>query len=430
MSSIAAEIGATATKLRALATADPHAGVHWSGTAAIQAYARAATLPPKLDKAHASYGAAGACLTGYAAALANAQAESKAAVRAATAAEIDLAIAQTAQRQAAAIDAAQSAAAVAAGKPAPPPTAPRYDTPIADANSRIRRAVEANEAAHDNQRTAANTAAAALHAASRAGIANKKWWQHALSSVGHWATSAWTDSLRFISKAATAISALAGIAAVLVAVVGIICPPLEGVAATLETVSLVAASIATVADVALAAAGKGSWTAVGWDALALAPTAASKVIRKLTPAIRDLRLFKPSTVAHASSDVREIAYGATDALYPRIVGIGSGTRRINFRPHAADPDWGLTKRHIDKHLFGTSKYSLKFVDPTGTTDTWLGYIQDLASRRPTAVLRNGIEDTVGVFPRSDGNGTFLLGIRLSTKSNGSFDLVTLLTRQW
>ncbi|MGH8889613.1 MAG: hypothetical protein ACRDV3_07590, partial [Acidothermaceae bacterium] len=295
LSSIAAEIGATATKLRALAAADPRVGVHWSGTAAIQAYARAATLPPKLDKAHTSYGAAGASLTGYASALANAQAESTAAVRAANAAEIDLAIADTARRQAAASDAAQAAAAVAAGKPAPPPSAPRYDAAIADAQARIRRAVQANEAAHDDQRNAAKTAAASLHAASHAGIANKKWWQHALSDVGHWASTAWTESLRFVSKTATAISALAGIAALVVAVVGIFCPPLEAAAATLETISLVAASIATVADVALAATGKGSWTAVGWDALALSPSAASTVIRKLTPAIRDLRLFKPST---------------------------------------------------------------------------------------------------------------------------------------
>src|SRR6185437_12753835 len=112
----------------------------------------------------------------------------------------------------------------------PPPAAPRFDTAIADAQARIRRAVQANEAAHDGQRAAAKTAAAALHQASHAGIANKKWWQHALSNVGHWASAGWTDSLRFVSKTATAISAIAGIAALVVAVVGIFCPPLEAVA--------------------------------------------------------------------------------------------------------------------------------------------------------------------------------------------------------
>ena len=428
MSSIAAEIATTATQLRALATADPHSEVHWTGTAAVQAYARAITLPPKLDKAHASYADAGASLTGYANALAAAQAEAGAAIRAANAAEIDLAVADTARRQAAASDAAEAAAAIAASKPAPAPTAPRYDAAIADAQARIRRAVDANQAAHVRQQAAAKAVAGALHTASRAGIANKHWWQHALSTAGQWASTAWTDSLRYISKTATAISALAGLAALVVAVVGIFCPPLEVVAAALEDISLSAASIAAVADLALAVTGKGSWTTVGWDALSFAPAGASKVVRKLAPAIRRLRLFKPSTVAHASTGLRSTDE-TTIALHPTIVGEGTSTRRINFRPHAADPDWGLTKVHVNKHIFGRSKFSLSVIDPAGTTDDWFRYIQDLANRPPTKTLDDGIIDIKGKFPKADGTGTFRLGIRLSPTPDRTFDLVTLLTSQ-
>jgi hypothetical protein len=320
LSSIAAEIATTATQLRALATADPRSEVHWTGTAAVQAYARAITLPPKLDKARASYADAGTSLTGYANALAAAQAEANAAIRAADAAEIDLAVADTARRQAAASDAAAAAAAIAASKPVPPPTAPRYDAAIADAQGRIRRAVDANQAAHDRQRAAAKTAAGALHTASRAGIANKKWWQHAIAAVGHWASTAWTDSLRFISKTATVISALAGIAALVVAVVGIFFPPAEVVAAALESVALAAASIAAVADVALAVTGKGSWTTVGWDALSFAPTGAAKLLRKFAPTIRDIRLFKPTTVAHASTRPVSRVGEAVTVVHPVLPG--------------------------------------------------------------------------------------------------------------
>lgn len=359
LSSIAAEIGTTAAKVRALASAGPRVGVDWSGGAAIRAYARAATLPPKLDKARASYGDAGAALSAYARALAAAQADSQAAVRAADTAEVDLALAETARRQAEASDAAQAAAAMSAGQSAPPPVAPRYDTAIADAQARITRAVHTNQAAHDQQRTAAKAAAAALQQASHAGIANKNWWQHALSGVGHWASTTWTASLRFVSKTATAISALAGIAALIVAVVGIICPPLEAVAATLETISLVAAAVATVADIALAATGNGTWTAVAWDALALAPTAASTVVRKLTPAIRDLRLFKPSTIAHASTGVHSTAGVVADEAEIKLTTADSWanpkTLVRHFRDHAAD----VSATSIDDYASKASEFLQK-----------------------------------------------------------------------
>ncbi|MFK4089365.1 RHS repeat-associated core domain-containing protein [Kribbella sp. NPDC020789] len=108
---------------------------------------------------------------------------------------------------------------------------------------------------------------------------------------------------------------------------------------------------------------------------------------------------------------------------------GARTRTINFRPSASDARWGLTRQHLNKHLFGSGRHSLRTIDPAGTTDQWVGYIQDLARRPSTAQLNDGIEDIVGTFPKADGSGTFQLGIRISPLGDGTFDLVTVLTRQ-
>jgi hypothetical protein len=39
------------------------------------------------------------------------------------------------------------------------------------------------------------------------------------------------------------------------------------------------------------------------------------------------------------------------------------------------------------------------------------------------------EDIVGTFPKADGTGTFQFGIRIRDNGDGTFDLVTLLTKQ-
>ncbi len=111
------------------------------------------------------------------------------------------------------------------------------------------------------------------------------------------------------------------------------------------------------------------------------------------------------------------------------LGPGVVTRKINWRPNAADPNWGLTGTHMNKHMFGNSKYSLSKIDPDGNADIWRGYMQDLASRPHTGTTTNGMLDIVGTFPRAGGGGNFQFGIRLSPNSNGSFDLITLLTKQ-
>lgn len=79
-------------------------------------------------------------------------------------------------------------------------------------------------------------------------------------------------------------------------------------------------------------------------------------------------------------------------------------------------------------MFGSGKYSLQKIDSAGNTDLWVGYLQDLAGRPATNSHASGIFDVFGTFEKADGSGSFQLGIRLSPNVNGSYDLVTILTK--
>jgi len=421
LESVAAEVAATSAKLRAVSVGS------WTGAAASRAHQRTVSLPPKLEKVRVSYATAATALGGYASALAQSQNESAAAVRAAEAAAADLAAAR-------ALAAAAAGSASPSGSAIASPSAPRYDGEIADAESRLARATAANAAAHDAQRSAARVAAAGLRQASHQGIRNQPWWRHAAGAVAHWASSTWATSLRLVSKVATTVSALAGLAALVVSVAGIFFPPLEAAAAVLETISLVSGIAGTIADTALAATGRASWTAVGFDALGLAPWAGSKLVRKAGRLIRN-----PRTVVFASTGRSEprgftgsrLTGGPTQGSRtdPVIVGSARNTRLINYRPRAADPKWGLRGDHLRKHIFGPEPSALAEIDPVGTPDRWLAYMQDLASRPATVRRLDGVEDIIGTFAKADGSGTFKFGIRVMPTADGSFDLVTLLTRQ-
>jgi Bacterial CdiA-CT RNAse A domain len=324
LESIALDVANIAGRLRALAAGDDS----WTGAAAVSAHVRSAALPPSLDKANTSYAAAGRALSSYARTLADAQDQSASAIAAAARASAELASLVAARAAAAARDAAASATALLAGLPRPPATAPRYEASIDEATAQLKRAVASNDEAHEQQRQAARTAAAALQQASHAGIRNQSWFHHVTHSVGHWASTHWTATLREVSKIGTVVSALAGAAALILAVAGVAFPPLEAAAAALETVSLVSAVAAGMADTALAATGKASWSAVGIDAVTLVPAGLGKVVTKAAPLLRESRLIKPSTVVHASqgdmgraigeSHGARLAYpgglGANDAL--------------------------------------------------------------------------------------------------------------------
>jgi hypothetical protein len=107
-------------------------------------------------------------------------------------------------------------------------------------------------------------------------------------------------------------------------------------------------------------------------------------------------------------------------------------RRVWILPDrlaGAQPNWGLRGEHRDKHLFGDSAYALRNIDPDGTTDDWVHHLSDLFQRPATAITRNGMLDIIGRFPKKGGGGDFQLGVRLSPRPDGTFDLITLLTAQ-
>jgi len=425
LDSIAADVANIAAQLRSLASS-----TDWAGTAARSAHARSATVPPKLDKAQISYSAAGGALRSYARSLDDAQQQSQSAIASADQASAELSAARAAQATAASSDAAAAAAAKAAGLPAPAPTAPRYEASIEDAVSRLNRARALNDGAHDLQRQAARIAAGALQQASREGIHNASWMHRVTHSIGHWASTHWAAALREVAKVANVVSALAGLAALVLAVAGVLFPPLEAAAAVLETVSLVSAAVGALADTALAVTGHASWNAVGVDALSLAPAGLGKVVTKAAPLIRESRLVKPTTVVHASTAIHpdEVKLRSLTTLgHPP--GATGDLRVVNCAPHGGHADWGFTDFHIDKHFFGSGSYSLSRIDPQGGFETWLTHLQ-LLSRRPITTLRsNGMQDIIGRFEKADGSGRFRLGLRLMAKDDGTFNLVTVLTGQ-
>lgn len=108
---------------------------------------------------------------------------------------------------------------------------------------------------------------------------------------------------------------------------------------------------------------------------------------------------------------------------------GSTVRKINF-VSKADKNWGLTKKHLHKHFFGTSKkHALVNVDPGGNPDLWMQYMLDLVQRAPTTVKADGVIDIVGVFTKHGSGSTFKMGVRLMPLDDGTFDLITVLTKQ-
>jgi hypothetical protein len=420
LESIALDVANIASRLRALAAGDDS----WTGAAAVAAHSRSVALPPSLDKANASYAAAGSALVSYARTLADAQDQSTSAIAAAGRADAELAAAVAAHAAASTRDAETLLTARSAGLPPPPATAPRYEASIDEATAQLKRAVASNDQAHEQQRHAARLAASALQQASHAGIHNRSWFHHVTHSVGHWASTHWTATLREVSKVGTVVSALAGAAALILAVAGVAFPPLEAAAAALETVSLVSAVAAGMADTVLAATGKSSWTAVGVDALSLAPAGLGKLVTKAAPLIRESRLLKPSTVVHASNGEAAKLRSLTTLGHPP--GAAADARVINCKPRRGS-DWGFSPVHLEKHFFGPGSYSLSRIDPAGTTELWLNHLRALGTRPVTKLRNNGMQDIIGRFEKADGSGRFKLGLRIMPKDDGTFDLVTFLT---
>jgi len=72
---------------------------------------------------------------------------------------------------------------------------------------------------------------------------------------------------------------------------------------------------------------------------------------------------------------------------------------------------------------------LKTIDPAGTADKWASHLTELFSSPVTGKTSNGMFDIIKQFPKADGSGTFNMGIRLAPRQDGTFDLITILTKQ-
>jgi Pretoxin HINT domain len=113
-----------------------------------------------------------------------------------------------------------------------------------------------------------------------------------------------------------------------------------------------------------------------------------------------------------------------------IVESGPSPRSVRFRPQdPANPGRGLTQAHLKKHFFGSKPTALQQIDPGGTADEWSQYLAELIRSPVTGSTSNGMLDIVKLFPRADGSGLFKLGVRLAPKPDGTFDLITVLTKQ-
>lgn len=139
--------------------------------------------------------------------------------------------------------------------------------------------------------------------------------------------------------------------------------------------------------------------------------------------------FSPAARSRAPIDTRTWLPFLASSLPSHVRGKGPHGRLINMRPRVPDPVWGLSRHHINKHLFGIGPLSLRTLDPGGGPAIWMDHVRSLASRGATRTRNDGVQEIIGEFPRTDGTGTFQFGIRLQPLRDGRFNLITLLTQQ-
>lgn len=111
-----------------------------------------------------------------------------------------------------------------------------------------------------------------------------------------------------------------------------------------------------------------------------------------------------------------------------LVDKGSVIRKIKLLP-STNSKWGLTGKHLRKHFYGESKFALNKIDNAGNADKWKNHLAELFNSPVGSSTSNGMIDVVKHFPKADGSGTFKMGIRLKDNLDGTFDLVTVLTKQ-
>lgn len=436
----------------------------WRGSSADAFRDRIDKLPGHLDRLQASYAAAAAGLRGYAASVRQLADDAVAQQRMMTQSRADADAASV--RQAAWTPPLDPMT----GQPDLTVTNPHTAT-VAAANASVRKARAQLLALADRRRTADHAVIGSLKHAHSEGIKNRHWWQQALETASN-----------VLVRITMVLMVVALVAIVVLAIVQPeLIPGLLLLAGQVLT-GLSAAQLA-VDGTRKATGGNVSWGTLGMSAVGLLPGIGGlgdlarglpaldrglQALRESADSVRGLGIAGGAFVRSLGNDLKATRYAVrladtgagtsyagierqgktagqllsaakaaatsarADSMSDKgfvLLDGGSATRQINYRPAAADPQWGLTKAHLAKHFFGSGPFSLTRIDPAGTVDIWTRHLQELAGRPPTTKLTEGIIDIVGSFPRTDGVGTFRFGIRLAPTTDGSYDLITLLTRQ-
>lgn len=115
----------------------------------------------------------------------------------------------------------------------------------------------------------------------------------------------------------------------------------------------------------------------------------------------------------------------------RLVEETNPIRKINLFSNKS-PKHGFTFDHLQKHLYDPDPenlLALRNIDPKGNADIWMNNIAHAAQSPATAIEPGGILRIKNIYSKSDGSGTYKLGVRLEVREDGSYDLLTILTGQ-
>lgn len=346
------QIGAEAAELADTLRSVAHVNAFWRGVAASHAEDRLAHLSRELDVVAVAYQEGGRILQRYAIRLGDVQHEERAATRSALRAAEDLADAERLLAAATAHDTAAAATAHANGMAAPPATAPRCALLASEARNRLEAAQARAAASREEFAGLAQRTAALLESATPPPLPHQRWWRQLAHRAGQWTSRHWKEALRNVAKFAESVATMATVAALAIAAVGVLFPPLEVLAAATETIAAVSGATATLAtatvnlsdprtrgagfielaEVALPGPARKMAGKLGIDALE-APT--SMAIRR-PKAPRDVPLgFRDKQHFEAFGAILHRRLAALG--YPNAVGVMQGSSVTGFRFRTGKP---------------------------------------------------------------------------------------------
>ncbi|WP_448061173.1 hypothetical protein [Cellulomonas hominis] len=344
---------------------------------------KAGEVAGKIDDAHGRYDATGRALTAYADALDGAQARSERALR-------------DAQNADQALTAAQGRVRRASGD------LDDADDETDDAElARLRRSLasargdrDAAEAALARARTELDgaitdrdTAAARAEQAIRAGMSGDglgdSWWDDWGSAVVH------------------AISSVAGIVAGVAGILALVLCWVPVLGQALAVVAAVATAVKLVADIALLAAGEGSWSDVAWGAVSLATFGVGRVIsvaaRGASTGAQGVARLESGRLAATSMANRVsmgLRSGSSQSAINQMVGPRLGDlSRVQARSLAGQASDSVTQMLLNKQTLSTLRPSALWSDVRAMSGfTWSGAMDAAranfaaAGNNPTALL--------------------------------------------